>query len=501
MQRHGFRSDVRTHQSDICSVFTSEIVYNIASPCILAWIIATLVIAHPFSIGDYSTTINMTGSPACHLTYSRTSLLQIGHRIISQESRYRITPHSYNNIQQLGICGVHATRRGAKGGKKARRQGCLQQTAVLGLVNARSIANKTEAINDHITEHNLDILAVTETWLSHGSKHDLELSSICPSGYSITHSPRVGRRGGGLAVIYRDSIAIKPQSKFHAKSFESMELLMTVSSTCIHLVVIYRPPPSKKNNSTTTLFFSEFSTYLESLSIASGRVIIVGDFNFHLESCTENSSLMFTDLTTSVGLKQHVSSPTHTSGHLLDLVLSRPSDNVVHSTKVSSLISDHHAIHCSLNVSRPPLPQKTITYRNLKKLDMEEFQACLQQTPLLLNPSSSLDDLLNQYNTSISNVLDKLAPTKTRTVTLRPVAPWYNDSIHESRKLRRKAEATWRSSGLQVHKEIYCHYRDETNLLIRKAETKNFNKHVEDCGQDQKALFKTIKVGCTSSKT
>ena len=40
----------------------------------------------------------------------------------------------------------------------------------LGIVNARSVCNKTDVFTDHLTEVNMDLVAITETWLSTGDK-------------------------------------------------------------------------------------------------------------------------------------------------------------------------------------------------------------------------------------------------------------------------------------------------------------------------------------------
>ena len=42
---------------------------------------------------------------------------------------------------------------------------------------------------------------------------------------------------------------------------------------------MYRIPPSIINGLKTGTFYGEFSEYLEKLSCASGKVIILGDFN------------------------------------------------------------------------------------------------------------------------------------------------------------------------------------------------------------------------------
>ena len=68
---------------------------------------------------------------------------------------------------------------------------------------------------------------------------------------------------------------------FVAKSFESIELLITTFSCAIRWVVIYRIPPSKANKLTKTLFMKEFKPYLEHLAAQSGILLFTGDFNIN----------------------------------------------------------------------------------------------------------------------------------------------------------------------------------------------------------------------------
>ena len=65
-------------------------------------------------------------------------------------------------------------------------------------------------------------------------------------------------------------------------SFELMEAVLTIffgisTSHCN----IPHAPPSKINGLNTGTFYEEFSEYLEKLSCASGKVIILGVFNKH----------------------------------------------------------------------------------------------------------------------------------------------------------------------------------------------------------------------------
>ena len=53
---------------------------------------------------------------------------------------------------------------------------------------------------DFIVSQNIDVLALTETWLCCGD--NAVLNELLPPGYDIRHVDRE-RRGGGVALIYK----------------------------------------------------------------------------------------------------------------------------------------------------------------------------------------------------------------------------------------------------------------------------------------------------------
>ena len=73
----------------------------------------------------------------------------------------------------------------------------------------------------------------------------------------------------------------------------------------------------------------EFSTYLETILLSKEHLVIAGDFNIHVDAPRDPDSLKLQDLLQSVGLQQHITEPTHTQGHILDLVITRSSDNIL----------------------------------------------------------------------------------------------------------------------------------------------------------------------------
>ena len=52
-------------------------------------------------------------------------------------------------------------------------------------LNIRSVKNKTTSLFDFIVSHNLDVLALTETWLCNGD--NIILNELLPPGYDIRH--------------------------------------------------------------------------------------------------------------------------------------------------------------------------------------------------------------------------------------------------------------------------------------------------------------------------
>ena len=130
--------------------------------------------------------------------------------------------------------------------------------------------------------------------------------------YSV---PR-GSRGGGVDLLYKKLLKFRRNAlvKHKFKSFEFTDLIMKHSSTSLRIVVVYRPPPSSTNLNSIALFFDEFPRLLEELITAPGDLLLVGDFNFHVNDASDPSAKRFITLLETFNLKQQISDPTHRNG-------------------------------------------------------------------------------------------------------------------------------------------------------------------------------------------
>jgi len=240
------------------------------------------------------------------------------------------------------------------------------------------------------------MLAITESWLTAGTG-DAVIRAACPPGYTAMHRPRPST-GGGVAFIFKNTIDVQRLDDIVNDTFESLNLLVATHRTSqpFQLLIVYRPPSTPVQH-----FMSEFSSIVEPILASARRVLIIGDFNLHVGVNPDGPGRKFLDLIESLGLVQLVHAPTR-KARLIDLVLARASDRLVDDLVVSQRLSDHNAIQCLLNVSRPQRPFTTVSFRPYSRIDIEQFAADLSSLPLIQQPADDLDDLVRQYDEGIA---------------------------------------------------------------------------------------------------
>ena len=115
----------------------------------------------------------------------------------------------------------------------------------------RSVKNKLLPVADVVISRDIDILALTETWLS-SVIDDLVISALVPRVYGFhAVSPPGGKHGNGVAVLYKSGLTLKKTST-RESHFEQSDYYIRASSVIFMLCVACRPPPSKQNDNTDT---------------------------------------------------------------------------------------------------------------------------------------------------------------------------------------------------------------------------------------------------------
>ena len=244
------------------------------------------------------------------------------------------------------------------------------------------------------------------------------------------------------------------------------------------------------------MFYSEFSEYLESVVLNTDPVLIVGDFNIHVD-CDDNTySVKLLELFESVGLDQHVHTPTHCSGHTLDLIVTRQTDQIIASSpRADCLFSDHMPVFCHLQLDRVPRINSKVSYRNVAAINLDTLRKDLSNSILCENMESfDLNELVNCYNKTLNSILDQYAPLKTKTVTKRPIVPWFNEQVKAAKRQRRKAEKKWRRTNLNSDLADYKVQKNQTTFVMNCARKAFYTDFISQNSINQRKLFQAAKI-------
>jgi hypothetical protein len=123
----------------------------------------------------------------------------------------------------------------------------------VGCLNWFSASRKVALMHNIIADHVIDFLALSQTWFTTDTPASI-MNDITPApGYSSLHVPRPivsggASRGGGLSVVFRDSVVVRRHplaDKFCPSTFELQLVRVGLPPSIVHAVFnIYRPQRS-----------------------------------------------------------------------------------------------------------------------------------------------------------------------------------------------------------------------------------------------------------------
>ena len=379
---------------------------------------------------------------------------------------------------------------------KSRSHSSLPNTTTplrIALFNAQSVsstqqASKRTEIVEFIQDNDLDILILTETWLKENGD-DSAIADLTPVNYFLKSFPRSAIRGGGIAVIFKNSlsshVSFSTVLPFTHPSYECVQVTLALHKKSVQLFCIYRPPPNTKNKLTDAMFFSDFHELLEHSNTLSRTPVLLGDINVHFDDCNHPSTSKMLDMLNVFQFIQSVSQPTHKKNHILDWVMHRPDDHIVQSVLVShALASDHFCVLFDLMAQCPPPPPMFRSVRCLRTMNKEAFREELQRA-LISSPLSSADHL----DAVLRAALEAHAPVSRRRVRPSKSAPWYPDiceELRDAKRDRRRAERKWLKTGLTVHKQIFNAAKNVVTRLVHSAKTLFLQTQISACTSSRK---------------
>ena len=145
----------------------------------------------------------------------------------------------------------------------------------------------------------------------------------------------------------------------------------------------------------------------------------------------------------------------------------------------------------SLHTLKPPNMKVTISARKLKDVDIQSITKDIMNSTLMQNTDAHYDviSLVDMYNSTLSDIIDKHAPVTTRQVQLRNRPPWFNSSILKAKRERRKKERLWLSDKSTANMQQLQLARNNVTRLCSEAKKEYYHAKIEGNAGNQKALY------------
>jgi len=208
---------------------------------------------------------------------------------------------------------------------------------------------------------------------------------------------------------------------------------------------IYRPYQSNtkyRHSVSFSQLLEDFQTLISYVSPSPHEFLITGGFNIHVDDLIDSNAIQFISLFDHAILTQHVFFPTHRHSHTLDLVITSANSTLYHTVIYLPISpADHFTIICSLKISNfPTAPITKHLTRAIRAINITEICHDILSSCLIFHPPLTLSDLVDCHNSTLSQLLNKHGPRKSKITRTKPRNPWYTLALKKRKLAKRHLE-------------------------------------------------------------
>ena len=250
------------------------------------------------------------------------------------------------------------------------------------MANCQSIRNKDLIVHQHLVANNLEFAILTETWLMDNLHNTVwyVASPLQNCEFKLLTSNHNSRRGGGLAIVYKDGLKVDLIQEGEPLSFHFAIWKIKSGNKCVFAISIYMPLYTPSNPITDVQFITKFAEWIPYITTQHKNTIVLGDFNFHVNDSMDVNASIFQDTMVATGVDKWVDFPTHRLGNTLDMVFTKCSSSItITSCTQGPLWSDHFTVEMSLNI-----PKLLLTCQKLQNLKIRSIDTNVFGKPLTL---------------------------------------------------------------------------------------------------------------------
>ena len=358
-------------------------------------------------------------------------------------------------------------------------------------------------------------MAVTETWLQNHKDAELHIK-----GYQFFRCDRKrtkkttrGRLSGGVGCYVRSDLASTMETYVNYSNgvVELLGLYSKVKN--LYIAVIYRQPddPTGGHRSTHVEFKNALDKLQQSLSklpTPAPNIVFCGDFNIRQASWPSGTlspgapsmdnrlSQCLTEVTNEHFLTQHITTPTHVEGGVLDLVFSNNS-HIVHSYSTLTPLrstSDHFVVEVNTHIipnekeEEEEKPEFVSPFNNLNffsnDIDWEQISTEVKSM------TDAAEFLSLEPNTKLHKLLDILYEVCLKYVPSRKTSKKNSTQIPRHRRILMRKR---RKLSIQLENTTSDKRRLKVREKLVKIELLLQASHAEAKERKEKLAIKAIK--------
>ena len=342
-------------------------------------------------------------------------------------------------------------------------------------LNIFSLMPHIDELRIMISNEEPHIIGINETKID----PSIDDSQINVEGYDVIRKDR-DLNGGGVALYIHKSLNFKQCDDLYKYEVEVVSAEIKVGNYKPFIVTsLYRPPDKPVSH------FDETEALVSAIDNKNLEFIIIGDTNCNFMDKTDNDTKHLLKLMASYNLQQLITDytrVTRTTKTCIDHILTNKLDTVLQSGVLPCGISDHDIVFMikNLRVPKPKHPPKSLTVRNYKKSDAQEFQDDIEKLPLdqIRNVTDNANDMWLIWKAFFLDVLNKHAPIaqiKVQSSRLPYVTSDLRKLIRQRDYLRGKANKT----GSVYLRQAFNQLKTKANQELYKARRDYYSKKVE----------------------
>ena len=377
--------------------------------------------------------------------------------------------------------------------RKIEKNTKVNGNVILKHINANSMRNKLEVIQQMLEEQDIDILLISETRVP--ENFDISMPNYRVFRCDNPHNDRSGGTCIYVRDVYRVQQFIDNDDFKRPEGIEDTWISVQVNKfKSIIVGSVYKHPKASR----------ECSIYIENklrkFANKNKNLYALGDFNE--DQLKKNA---FKELLKRLKLHQIIDKPTritHETGSLLDLIITNNKGSVLDSeVSLSPCPSDHMMISSKINLRREKTEPLMIISRCHSNYKPEKLMEKLTEGKSReeLRKIFNTDDVNMQteiFTNVISQALNECAPVK-KMIIRRPPNKWITDEIKKEINKKQELNRIYRLAENKKYKMRISEKFKLQNKLVKqmciKAKTKHIQTELIEARSNQKQIWKITR--------